>query len=103
MPYKFNIFTGTLDLVTAPSIPGGNTTDVQFNNGGAFNGNDGFTYDGANVNVSAGVVSAVDFIFSRRINIPIVVPDGCTMINTNPVLGVNGSIALQGDADLLLL
>ena len=83
--------------------PGGSNTDVQYNDSGTFGGNNGFTYDGANVNVSSGVVSAVDFIYSRRIGIDITVPDGSSMINSNMVLLGSVTLMLLGDAELILL
>ena len=48
MSYKFNPFTGTLDEVGAgggAATPGGADTQVQFNDGGAFGGDAGLTYD----------------------------------------------------------
>lgn len=41
MALKFNPFTSSLDQVTTP---GGATTQVQFNDAGAFNGDSGLTY-----------------------------------------------------------
>ena len=50
MPYKFNPFTETLDEVgtgggggTTP--PAGSDTQIQFNDGGAFGGDAGLTYN----------------------------------------------------------
>ena len=49
MAYKFNPFTGNLDEVGAGGggggTPGGADTQVQFNDGGAFGGDAGLTYD----------------------------------------------------------
>jgi hypothetical protein len=48
MAYKFNPFTGTLDEVGAGGgggTPGGVDTQVQFNDGGAFGGDAGLTYN----------------------------------------------------------
>jgi len=48
MPYKFNPFTGTLDEVGAgggSTSPGGSTTQVQFNDAGAFAGSADLTWD----------------------------------------------------------
>lgn len=47
MPFKFNPITGNLDLVNAATsaTPGGATTNVQYNNAGAFAGESNFVYD----------------------------------------------------------
>ena len=51
MPYKFNPFTGTFDDVTSggggggTTNPGGSTTQVQFNDGGAFGGDVDLTWN----------------------------------------------------------
>ena len=47
MAYKFNPFTGNLDLVETGGggTPGGSDTQVQFNDGGAFGGDSGLTFD----------------------------------------------------------
>jgi hypothetical protein len=55
MGYKFNPFTGTLDEVGAgggggSTSPGGSTTQVQFNNAGAFGGDADLTWN-ASTNV----------------------------------------------------
>jgi hypothetical protein len=47
MGYKFNPFTGTLDEVGAGSTttPGGNDTEIQYNDSGAFAGSADLTWD----------------------------------------------------------
>ena len=49
MSYKFNPFTGNFDIVGSASggtgDPGGSTTQVQFNDGGAFGGDSTFTFN----------------------------------------------------------
>ena len=49
MAYKFNPFTGTLDDVGSggggSTSPGGSDTQVQFNDGGAFGGDSGLTFN----------------------------------------------------------
>ena len=48
MAFKFNPFTGTLDEVSASggsTSPGGSTTQVQFNDAGAFGGDADLTWD----------------------------------------------------------
>ncbi len=49
MAYKFNPFTGTLDDVGSggggSTSPGGSNTQVQFNDGGAFGGDSGLTFN----------------------------------------------------------
>ncbi len=47
MSYKFNPFTGTLDIAGSGGggTPGGSDTQVQFNDAGSFGGDAGFTYN----------------------------------------------------------
>lgn len=97
------IQAGNSSTTGGGGTPGGANTDVQYNNSGSFGGNSGFTYDGANVTVGNGVVSAVDFIFSRQININITVPDGSSMINSNMHLNGTVLLTLLGDSELILL
>ena len=44
MAWKYNPFTGELDYYD-PTVPGGSDTQVQFNDGGAFGGKAGFTFN----------------------------------------------------------
>lgn len=81
----------------------GNDTDIQYNNAGVLAGSDNFTFDGSNVDVPNGVISAVDFIFSRLISIGITIPDGMSMINSNPQFLGSVSLTLLGDAEFILL
>jgi hypothetical protein len=65
MAYKFNPFTGTLDDVGAggggSTSPGGSTTQVQFNDGGAFGGDVDLTWNKTtNVLGIAGDVNLID-------------------------------------------
>ena len=46
--YKYNGVTGKLDLV---SVPGGNDTNIQFNDGGAFGGNEAFKLNATTVSL----------------------------------------------------
>jgi hypothetical protein len=58
MGYKFNPFTGTLDEVGAGGggggTPGGSDTQVQFNDGGAFNGDAGLVFNKTTNKLTAG-------------------------------------------------
>ena len=45
--------SGTLSWATVSSTPGGSTTQVQFNNAGAFGGSANLTWDGTNVQLGA--------------------------------------------------
>lgn len=64
MPFKFNPFTGTLDEVSASGgsgTPGGSTTQVQFNDAGAFGGDADLTWNSStNVLGVTGDVSLSD-------------------------------------------
>jgi hypothetical protein len=45
--------SGTLSWATVSTTPGGSTTQVQFNNSGAFGGSANLTWDGTNVQIGA--------------------------------------------------
>lgn len=57
MSFRFNPITAKLDLVNPASAPGGNNTDVQFNDSGVFNGTDDLTFDKTNVRLGIGVAT----------------------------------------------
>ena len=53
--------SGTLSFATVNANPDGANTDVQFNDGGSFNGLDSFTFDKATSTLKTGIVQAVIF------------------------------------------
>ena len=96
--WNYNTALGSFNPV---KVAGGNDSDIQYNNSGTIEGTDNFTFDGNNVTVSAGVVNAQEFIYSRQITQDITVPNGCSMINSN--MQLNSTLTLLGDAELILL
>lgn len=64
------VYDGTqFQLITSVASPGGSTTQVQYNNAGAFAGNSGFTFDSTTKSVSlTGNLSSLDtFGYKNRI------------------------------------
>lgn len=53
--------SGTLSFATVSANPDGGNTDVQFNDGGSFNGLDSFTFDKATSTLKTGIIQAVIF------------------------------------------
>lgn len=45
--------SGTLSFTTINASPGGSTTQIQYNNAGAFAGSANYTFDGTNVQIGA--------------------------------------------------
>src|SRR5271166_2336795 len=64
MPQLGWTYNPALQTFNPIKVAGGSDTDIQYNNSGVIEGTDNFTFDGNNVNVSNGVVNAVNFIYS---------------------------------------
>ena len=71
-------------LATASGTPGGSNTEIQFNDGGAFNGIAAFTTDGTDI-TATGLLN----LSSGTLRIP---------TSSTPTVSVNGDIALDTDA-----
>ena len=106
MGYKFNVFTGTLDLVNATpasgNVNGVPPTDINAitrwaNTSGTLIKNSPHT-----LVQDSGAIEAQAFVFEREIQNDVTVPDGYVVISTDVEL-TTGDIILDGDATLLLL
>ncbi|MEM3036128.1 MAG: hypothetical protein QXS18_04910 [Thermoplasmata archaeon] len=64
MPYKFNPFTCRLDYyeVGGGGTPGGQDTQVQFNDNGSFAGDSEFTWDKTNKKLTVDKCKIEDFL-----------------------------------------
>lgn len=106
MPFKFNVFTGNLDLVGGTSSGSGNVTGIPPTTPTAIArwvDTGGTTIENSLALVQdGGVVQAQGFVFDRQIINDIVVPDHYSMVNSDVEL-ISGDIYLEGDAQLILL
>lgn len=106
MPYKFNVFTGTLDIVNPTSSGGGisrigSTTDKSITRWVA---DDSDTVQGSNTKVQdSGAIEAQSFITNRRVTGTVTVPDGSSWIAPNIEMQPGGVIILEPDAQLILV
>jgi hypothetical protein len=108
MPYKFNIFTGTLDIVNASSSGSGNVTGVPPTNIGAiarWADTTGTTIENSpNTNVQdGGAIEAQGFITEQNvIGLVSVNQDECWIA---PALNITltGSIDLSGGGSLRII
>jgi hypothetical protein len=53
-----NATSKTIEFSSTSGTPGGNTTEVQYNNAGSFAGSENFTFDGSNVSVSGNITAS---------------------------------------------
>lgn len=106
MGYRFNIFTGTLDITGTTSSGSGNVTGIPpttITGIARWADTTGTTIENSLALVQdGGTVQAQGFIADRQILNDITVPDHYTMIQTEVFL-ISGDIILNGDAQLLLL
>lgn len=106
MGFKFNIFTGTLDIVSSSS-GSGNVTGIpptDINAIARWADTTGTTIENSPGTFvqDSGAVQAQAFVFDRQVINDINVPDHFTMISTDVEL-ISGDIILDGDAQLVLL
>lgn len=103
MKYKFNIFTGTFDLVNdatsgiqGPLV----STDNAITRWNGTSGN--IVQDSAAVVQDGGGVQAQAFIFKKNIEDLVVIPPNHSMIATDLVID-GGEIAIGEDAELVII
>jgi len=60
---------GNLSWVTPSGSPGGPNESIQYNDGGAFNGSANFIFDGTDVTLTGGVMSAASYTTTSDINL----------------------------------
>lgn len=103
MPYKFNVFTGNLDLVDDTSgfvVGPASATDNAI---ARYDGTTGKLIQNSLAIVQdGGAVQAQEFVFNRQILADVTVPDHYTVFSTDMEI-VTGDIILQGDAELFLI
>ncbi len=82
-----------LNLPTATAIPGGNNTNIQFNDNGVFNGSDNFTWDNTNN------ILDIEGKLQSQSNFEINVLGGSTLIiqTESPQPGSSGMLTLKTD------
>ena len=116
MAYKFNPFTGTLDEVgtggggTTP--PAGSDTQIQFNDGGAFGGDAGLTYNkttdeltvAGDINLDDGgafstTVQSVTPTANRTISFPDATGTVALVSGANGTIQYNDAGTLKGNSD----
>lgn len=105
MPYKFNPFTGTLDIVNATAasgVTGVPPTDINAITRWADTGGTLIKNSPHTLVQDSGAIEAQAFIFDREIVNDVTVPNNFTMISTDVQL-TTGDIILDGDGELLLL
>ena len=120
MPYKFNPFTETLDEVgtgggggTTP--PAGSDTQIQFNDGGAFGGDAGLTYNkttdeltvAGDINLDDGgafstTVQSVTPTANRTISFPDATGTVALVSGANGTIQYNDAGTLKGNSDFVV-
>lgn len=106
MGYKFNIFTGTLDI-TGSSSGSGNVTGIPPTTDKAIArwfGTGGDTIqDSKTVVQDGGAIEAQGFITHRSITDLVVIPPGESWIAPSLELELTGSIELEPDGELIIV
>lgn len=93
---------GSITISSLTSSAGGSNTQVQFNNGGAFDGSSGFTYDNTTKSITlAGAVTASNAFFTGNVTINGTASIGLlnTLNQQSLVIGDKYVIILSGAAD----
>jgi hypothetical protein len=95
--YKFNPFTGTLDDVgpnNGNGVPGGSTTQVQFNDAGAFAGDADLTWNKTtNVLGIAGDINLDDGVAGSAITLQAIPPTAARVISLPDATGTVALVA----------
>jgi hypothetical protein len=107
MPYKFNVFTGTLDIVNPAGGGSGNViglppTDINAIARWADTSADSIKNSPGTLIQDSGAINAQEFIFNRSIEGLVTIPDGYTMLATSIIIDT-GNLVLDGTAQVLLL
>lgn len=104
--YKFNIFTGTLDLVGNSSSGGGvqgppSSTDKAITRWNGTTGN--IIEDSLTLLQDGGAIEAAGFITGRTVTTLVSIPSGKSMIAPSLELELTGSIELEPDGELIIV
>lgn len=109
MPYKFNIFTGTLDIVSASgSGPTGNVTglpptDINAIARWADTSADSIKNSPGTFIQDGGSIEASGFITNRSVTTLISVPSEYSMISPELEIELTGSIEIEPDGELIII
>lgn len=107
MAYKFNIFTGNLDIVTNPSAGSGNVTGESPTTIDAIARWDDTTgttiKDSKTLVQDSGAIEAQGFITRTIVNDDVVVHGDEAWIAPSLQLDVGGSITLEADSELIIV
>lgn len=99
MPFRFNIITGTLDMVGVEGPA--SSTDKAI---ARWDGTSGFLInDSKTVVQDGGAVEAQGFITRRAITDLVVIPDGESWIAPSLELELTGSIELEFNGELIIV
>ena len=107
MPYKFNVFTGTLDLVNAPDEGGevvgpAGSTDKAI---ARWNGTSGTVIQDSPGTIvqDNGIIEAQGFITSRDVAQNVVVPSYKSWIAPSLIIEPTGSITIDVNGELKIV
>jgi hypothetical protein len=107
MGFKFNIFTGTLDIVGSSGSGGGVQGPPMSTDRGIarWNGTTGNLLEDSPYAIvqDGGTVQAQASTFQNTISNLVTVPDDGVAIMRNVILVSGGDIGLEGDAELILI
>lgn len=107
MAFRFNLFTGTLDITSSSGSGSGNVTGeppTDINAIARWDSTDGTLIKNSPGTFvqDSGAINAQAFVFDRQIINDVIVPDHYSVIATDIEI-LTGSIILQGDAELVLI
>lgn len=105
--FKFNVFTGTLDIVNRTSTGGSGVTRVGTTNDRHITiwaGNSSDTIEDSKASIQeGGAIDAQGFVGRKEIDDAVVIPDKHYMIATGITIMVTGSITISTDSELVLI
>jgi hypothetical protein len=108
MPYKFNVFTGTLDIVNPAGGGSGNViglppTDINAIARWADTSADSIKNSPGTLIQDGGAIQAAGFIGNRSVTTLISIPSEYYMIAAELELELTGAIQLEADGELIIL
>lgn len=107
MPFKFNPFTGNLDLVNSTTSGSGDVTGPSSSTDKAiarFQGTTGKIIQDSKTKVQdGGAIESQGFITRRSVTSLVVIPSGESWIAPELELELTGSIELEPDGELIIV
>jgi hypothetical protein len=107
MPYRFNIFTGTLDNIGSSGSGSGNVTGISPTTIGAiavWDDTTGTTIENSLTNVqTSGAIEAQGFITVRMVTSLVTVNPGESWIAPEIELEPSGSIQIEPDGEMIII